>query len=204
MILWKRSTWVFCLYDGWEWGDLQWQNSLDESLTFWASEVSWQQQALKNRDCFNWLKTTARRNERKKKKMTMGLRENHPSQPLCIKPNQGVVENTNKRFILSFSASMFILPLTIHSAWPKYSIKFHSQTVLCLPESLKLSCFCHGNWIMLAISLSFVLAGNLTPNSFSWGQSLVQPPETVIMSPVCLERWHFQSLSPLNKTIRLG
>lgn len=35
------------VFDKWEQGDLQWQNTLDESLTFWASEVSLQQQELK-------------------------------------------------------------------------------------------------------------------------------------------------------------
>lgn len=44
-------------------GDVQRQSSWDEALTFWASEVSLQQQALKNRDNLNWFKATAERNE---------------------------------------------------------------------------------------------------------------------------------------------
>lgn len=165
MILRKKWTQVLRLYGGWERGDLQWQNSLGESLTFWASEVSLQQQALKNKDNLNWLKTTARRNELAN--MTVWLK----AQPLCIKPRQGVVCNRNKSFILSFYFRQYT-----QQGFTQIQYKLFSAS---LPVSLKLCCFCHGNWIMLQIPFSaFVLAGylhlllfSLPTNSFSRGRS---------------------------------
>ncbi len=116
-----------------EWGDLQWQNSLREPLTFWASEVSLQQQALKNGDNLNWLKTRARRNELAN--MTVWLKAK--SSFTGIKPSQGVFYNRNKiQLQLKYNAFSRILP--------RYGIKFHSQTVFCWSPSL--------SWTMLFLS----------------------------------------------------
>ena len=153
--------WSGCRCCAWERGDLQWQSSWGGALTVWASEVSLQQQALKQNH--NWLEQPRGIVTR----MTLLLREIRPSQTHC-KPSGGVVYNRSKSFILSFSGSAKTLqdfaefpPQTVSGSLSNAPV-FVTETELC-----KTYLFLLLYWLDTFIYGCF----SLPTKSFYWGWS---------------------------------
>lgn len=144
--------WSGCRCCAWERGDLQWRSSLGGALTVWASEVSLQQQALKQ--SHNWLEQPRGIITR----MTLLLREIRPSQTPC-KLSGGVVYNRSKSFIVSFSGSAE----TLCRILPSFLLRLFlvaSQTLLFSSWRLNYArhiffCFCT-SWIPSFMVVFFV------------------------------------------------